>query len=259
MAEHQEHGLEDTGTPLKLYYMKLTEAQSDARMGKLREGAIRPMEEAKARRWLTAGIAVQVSQREYDEQQNRLVERSTAQQKAFQAMNDGHAMWDVSTYRDVLTAPESGLRQAHARGIPLVNVHMLRDDNGDTLPPDADIEDILEARDNLHPDLVAPLARHDRSSVMGGGSVYGDAQTPLSPQHRAMMERVAEQEKYAQQPAGMSYAAGDEGSQSRQRGGGERGARAGRRAGRVSPAGKGLAAQQGNQEPQPAGGEQVGN
>jgi hypothetical protein len=103
-----------------------------------------------------------------------MVQRSTAQQAAFQALNDGHALWDVSTYRDVLTAPESGLRQAYDAGIPLVNVHILRDENGDTLPPNADIEDILDARELMHPDLTAPLAAHDRSSVMGGGSPFAE-------------------------------------------------------------------------------------
>lgn len=197
---------------LKVYYMKMLTANSDARLGKLSEGQVVPMDEAKATRYLTANVAVQVSEGEFNDQQDRKAKKATAQQRAFQAANDGHALWDVATYRDVLTAPESGLRQARAAGIPLVNVHMLRDEDGDTLPPDADIEDILDARQLLHPDLVAPLAAHDRSSVMGGGSPYvsnltpgGASPMPLSPQHRAMMERVADQERMAQRPAAFSY------------------------------------------------------
>jgi hypothetical protein len=247
--------------------MKLTEPQVDARLGKMQAGRIRPMDEAKARRWLNANIAVQVPKAEYDEQQDRLMQRSTAQQAAFQALNDGHALWDVSTYRDVLTAPESGLRQAYDAGIPLVNVHILRDENGDTLPPNADIEDILDARELMHPDLTAPLAAHDRSSVMGGGSMYQNnygGPTPLSPRHRAMMDRVREQELYAQRPAAESYVAPDEGAEMRQQGPGprprgERGSRAVRRAGRVAPEAQQRATEAGVRPPQPASGEQLGN
>lgn len=197
---------------LPVYYMKMTTANADARLGKLSEGQIVAMDQAKAARYLTAGVAVQVSEGEYHDQQDRRNEKATAAQNAFRAANDGHALWDVATYRDVLTAPEGGLRLAHERGIPLVNVHMLRDEDGDPLPPDADIDDILDARQLLHPDLVAPFAAHERSSVMGGGSPYvsnvnpgGASPMPLSPQHRAMMERVAAQEVMAQKPAGFSY------------------------------------------------------
>jgi hypothetical protein len=154
---------------------------------------------------------VQASEGAYKDQQGRKKEKAQGRAAAFQALNDGHAAWDVSTYRDVLTAPEGGLRLAHERGIPLVNVHMLRDEDGDPLPPDADIEDILDARQLLHADLQAPFAAHDRSSVMGGGSPYASSMAssgvpmPLSPQHRAMMEKVAEQEQMAQRPASFSY------------------------------------------------------
>lgn len=195
-----------TPPALPVYYMKMTSDNSDARLGKLRAGQVVPMDEGKATRYLTAGVAEQVSEGEYRDQQDRKATKATASQNAFRALNDGHALWDVSTYRDVLTAPEGGLRQAHQRGIPLVNVHMLRDEDGDPLPPDADIDDILDARKLLHPDLVSPLTAHDRSSVMGGGSPYmsnmrpGEGPMPLSPQHRAMMGRVAEQEVMAQRP-----------------------------------------------------------
>ncbi len=249
--------------PLEVYYMKMTEANCDARLGKLQPGDIRPMDEDKARRYLIARVAVQVTEGEYKEQQDRKLTRASAQQEAFRAINDGHALWDVSTYRDVLTAPESGLRQAFDAGIPLVNVHMLRTEDGDTLPPDADIEDILDAAALLHPDLRAPLAAHDRSSVMGGGSPYATP-APLSPRHQAMMERIAEQEQYAQRPAEFSYTADDEGAESRRQGKSprqrnERTSRAVRRAGRVSPAGKAEAAKHDLKEPEAAKGDQVGN
>jgi hypothetical protein len=196
-----------TSAPLEVYYMKMTEPQVDARLGKLTPGKVVPVDRAKATRWLTVGIAEQASKGDYEEQQDRRVRKMTARQNAFNSLNDGHALWDVSTYRDVLTAPESGLRMAYERGISLVNVHMLRDEDGDPLPPDADIEEILEARQYLHPDLVAPLAAHDRSSVMGGGSPYSQNVTggpmPLSPQHREMAERLAEADRFAQIPSAL--------------------------------------------------------
>lgn len=194
---------------LPVYYMKMLAANNDARLGKMAPGKIFPMDQAKATRYLTTRMAVQASEAEYEEQQGRKQEKATAAQNAYRAINEGGAVWDVSTYRDVLTAPESGLRIAHERGIPLINVHMLRDEDGDVLAPDADIDDILDARALLHPDLVAPFAQHDRSSVMGGGSPYTNNMNPgpmpLSPQHRATMERIAEQEVMAQSAANYSY------------------------------------------------------
>lgn len=197
---------------LPVFYMKLTTDNVDARLGKMKAGQVVRMPEAQAARYLAAGVAEQTTQKDFDAQQDKKSDRMNAQQAAFQTANRGGDVWDVATYRDVLTAPEKGLRIAWERGISLINVHMLRDENGDPIAPDADIEEILDARDNLHPDLMAPLAAHDRSSVMGGGSPYvsnvtpgGASPQPLSPQHRAMMERVAHHEQMAQQPADYSY------------------------------------------------------
>lgn len=206
---------------LPVYYMRMTQANADARLGKLSEGQIVPLDQAKATRYLMAGVAEQASEGDFRAQEDRKSQKATRTQEAFRNLNDGHAMWDVSTYRDVLTAPESGLRMAHQRGIPLVNVHVLRDEDGDVLPPDADIEDILDARELLHTDLQAPFAAHDRSSVMGGGSPFTSnvggygTPAPLNPAHREMMERVAAQEVMAQKPADYSYTAKDSGAQSR--------------------------------------------
>ena len=204
---------------LAVYYMKMLGAQAEAKLGKMSEDDIKPMDAAKAQRYLTANVAVQVSEAEYRGQQDRKAQKATATQNAFQALNDGHAVWDVSTYRDVLTAPESGLRIAFERGIPLVNVHMLRDEDGDVLPPDAEIDDILDARELLHPDLRSPFSAHDRSSVMGGGSPYlsNASPMPLSPQHRAAQERIAQNELLAQRPAEFSYDRRDPGALQRSR------------------------------------------
>lgn len=168
---HESTSLEQKKLP-EQYFMKMKEAQADARLGKLKAGQVVSMDEDTAARFLGVGLAEQVSSSEYKQQQERREQKLSARRNAFAALNEGHAVWDVSTYRDVLTAPEKGLRLAHERGIPLVNVHMLRDDEGDPLAPDADIEDILEARSNMHPDLLFPFTGHDRSSVMGGGPMY---------------------------------------------------------------------------------------
>ena len=229
---------------LEVYYMKMTQDNVDARLGKLKAGQVVPMDAAKATRYLTVGVAEQTSEADFKKQQDRKAEKATAAQEAYRSLNDGGAVWDVATYRDVLTAPEQGLRLAHERGIPLVNVHMLRDEDGDPIAPDADIEDILDARRNLHPDLVAPLAAHDRSSVMGGGSPYVSnmdpsglaSPMPLSPQHRAMMQRVAEQEKMAQRPAAFSYDRNDpEAKRTEANKNSERASRASRRAAAKTP------------------------
>lgn len=230
--------------PLEVYYMKMLAPNVDARLGKLKEGQIVPMDAAKASRYLTTHLAEQTKKAEYDAQQERREQKSNATREAYRALNEGGAVWDVATYRDVLTAPEKGLRLAWERGIPLVNVHLLRDEDGDPIAPDADIEDILDARDLLHPDLVAPLAAHDRSSVMGGGSPYrtnvsGDigSPAPLNPQHRAMLQRVADQEVMAQQPADYSFDR-DNPEAKRERGRQANSERAGRAARRAAPAPK---------------------
>lgn len=201
MAESRQSAPE-----LSVYYMKLIEPNYDARLGgKQKVGQVVPMSGAQATRYLTAKVAEQASEGEYDEQQGRKKDKATAAQNAFRAINEGGAVWDVSTYRDVLTAPEGGLRLARERNIPLVNVHMLRDEDGDPLPPDAEIDEILDARALLHADLQSPFSAHERSSVMGGGSPYVNTVNPggplpLSPSHRATVERIAEHEAMAQRP-----------------------------------------------------------
>jgi hypothetical protein len=266
MSATAESGtLEVKAPPLEIYYMKMIEPNVDARLGKLEVGRIVPLPHDKALRWLTAGVCTQATRGEYEQQQELRETRASAAQNAFKAANDAHAMWDVSTYRDVLTASEEGLRMAFEAGIPLVNLHILRDEHGHPLHPHSDIEDILDARDLMHPDLVAPFAAHDRSSVMGGGSPY-DQPMPLSPRHREAMQRVIEQEKMAQRPAGSSFVADDRGARARQQNapGSERATRAdrrsrGRTAGRASQAGLDEAEKQGLAKPEPASGAQVGN
>jgi hypothetical protein len=203
MAEHKnkEPQLGDTA-PLEMYYMKLNQDQVEARLGKMRRGQVVVVDRDQATRMAMTGIADQVSSSDFDDMRERRAEKLSRRQDAFRSLNEGAGMWDVATYRDVLTAPEDGLRAAWERGIPLVNIHQLRDEDGDPLSPDADIEEIIEARQWLHSDLVAPLAAHDRSSVMGGGSPYGrnvaSGPMPLNPGHRAMAEAVQRHDSMAQ-------------------------------------------------------------
>lgn len=188
--------------PLDLFYMKLNQDQVEARLGKLRRGQVVMVDRDMATRMAVAGIADQVSSGDFEDMQERRQQKLSARQSALRNLNDQAAMWDVSTYRDVLTAPEKGLRMAFERGMPLVNVHQLVDEDGDALPADADIEEIIEARRWMHPDLVAPLAAHDRSSVMGGGSPYvqniSSGPMPLNPTHRAMAEQIQRHDAMAQ-------------------------------------------------------------
>lgn len=203
MAENQAGGqVLESPPPLPIYYMKLNQDQVDARLGKLRRGQIVALTQAQASRWAMAGIADQVSADEYDDTRERRARKVSARQDVYRSLNEQAGMWDVSTYRDVLTASEQGLQAAYEAGLPLVNVTMLRDEDGDPLPPDASLEEIFEARQNMHADLVAPLAAHDRSSVMGGGSPYEQnvrtGPMPLNPMHRAMAENIARHDSMAQ-------------------------------------------------------------
>ena len=275
MAQIQTPPREMENAPT-IYYMRMTEHQVDANLGKLAPGKIVPMQEAKAKRWYTLGLCEPSSQEEYFAQRGRRQERINTRQEAFQRLGQPSGdHWDVSMFRDVLTAPESGLRACWDLGIPLVNFSMLRDENGEPLPLDASIDEIIAARDNLHPDLQSPLTAHHRSSVMGGGSPYS-MPMPLNPEARQMEERIREQERYANRPveyleqnakgtANFSYDRGDPGaadaySQEVHRTARNSARRQGRPvAGRVNDEAFERAREGGLPQPQQASGEQVGN
>lgn len=227
MADTQEQ-LGDAQLPV--FYMKMTTNNVHPRLGKLVPGQVVSLDKDTATRYLTAGVAEQVSSGDYEDARSKRRDKVTAQQQRFRSLNDQYAMWDISTYRDVLSASDAGLRQAYERGIALVNVHLLQDEDGDPLPPDADIEEILEARQSLHSELVAPLTAHDRSSVMGGGSPYTSnvalGPMPLNPGYRDMAERIHRGEQYAQQRAALQDQPDNGGRQPR----GGRASRAERRA-----------------------------
>ena len=187
---------------IDVYYMKMTVDQVNARLGKLPRGRVVALPLEQARAFLMAGVAEQVSSAEYEQQTQQKRDAISGRQQAFLRLNQGADLWDVSTHRDVLTASEEGLRRAYDAGMPLANLQYLRDANGDPLDQDADIEDIIEARNTLHPNEVFPQEAHDRSSVMGGGShfqIQGGPQ-PLTPKYRAFAQRLGEVEQFGQQP-----------------------------------------------------------
>src|SRR5215467_7534101 len=95
----------DLAEPEPTYYMRLLEPHVDARLGKMVTGQVVAVNADYATGMLRTGIAEQVSSAEMDEQRERRQKRASAREQRFAALNDQYAMWDVSTYRDVLTAP----------------------------------------------------------------------------------------------------------------------------------------------------------
>lgn len=183
-------------------YIQMVRAQSDAQYGKLEAGRIMRVDNDRANRWITAGIAEKSDEGAYTKFREARAETISNREGAFSALNrdDRAALWDVSTHRDALSAPEAGLRAAVEAGIPLVNLGALRTPEGLPLDPEASIEEILEARNNLHPDAVGVLTAHERASTSGGGSHY-DMPMPLNPALREQERAIREQERNAQSDA----------------------------------------------------------
>lgn len=152
-------------------YIEMTEPQGSAEYGKMRPGRIYRVSGEYAGRLLGMGLATESSEGAYRDQTevlDRKIEERQTRAGDFAALNqDAAAAWDVSTGRDVTTAPEEGIRAAFAAG-RLVNTDRLTDEDGDPLPADAELEQILAARVRLQAN-EAPFTDHERSSVMGGG------------------------------------------------------------------------------------------
>lgn len=243
---------------IDLYYMRMTDDQANARLGKLKRGQVVALGLDQARAFLSAGVAEQVSSAEYEQQQERRRQSVSARQEAFFRLNAGDALWDVSTHRDVLTASDMGLRAAYDAGMPLANLQYLKDADGNELTQDSDIEEILEARaTQLHPYEQFPQEAHDKSSVMGGGSHFGvqGGPQPLTPKYREFAQRLAAAEPFSHQQHAV---AADEELGRKPPPTGERGGRAARRSraihGSQPPA-------EGTEQPPPPppSGEQIGN
>lgn len=160
-------------------YVEVVEPSVHARFGKLYKGRHLLVDAATAERWKNVGLAKDSTEAKHkkfqDDRQKALDERYDA---GVQATQDS-ALWDVATHRDVLTAPEEGLKRALEAGVPLVNVDRLTtvDDEGRVVPlkKGATLSEMLDAR--LHMGDEDPLHGHERSSVQGGGShFYADRQ-----------------------------------------------------------------------------------
>lgn len=155
----------------EVVYLKFNQPIADADHGKIRKGAVLAMPADRATRMKTIGVAEDASESEYksyrDERSQNVAGRNDKQAE-FDALNAQKAAdWDTSTARDVTMAPESGLRRAHEQG-RLVNTNLLKDEDGNVLPQDASLEQILDARNRLA-FQESPLTAHERSSVQGGG------------------------------------------------------------------------------------------
>jgi hypothetical protein len=153
-------------------YIKMTQPQANVHFGKMQKDRVYAMPPEQAGRFMAAGIAVESDQAAFDRQRNEQAEAITERHSRageFAALNQEAAgAWDTSTTRDVTMAPEEGIRQAFAAG-RLVNTDRLKDETGAPLPPDAGLEQILEARKRLGFG-EAPFTEHERSSAMGGGA-----------------------------------------------------------------------------------------
>lgn len=182
---------------VELVYVKMTHAHADARYGKLAPGRVLQLPRDVADRWASVGLVADATEAAYTKQREQKQGKVDSREEAFARLNNrGAELWDVSTHRDALTAPREGLERARAAGIPLVNTDMLRDEDGVPLDPDASVDEIMEARANLHPDAQSPLTAHSQASTSGGGSHY-DMPMPLNPQARAMEESIRSQERNA--------------------------------------------------------------
>ncbi len=242
--------------PAEVFYRKMLQPHSDSRYGKLPVGKVVALDADRAGRWDAIGLTEEASKSAYEKQAGAKQARVDDREVAFQRLNDNQAAyWDVATHRDALTAPEAGLRRAQEAGVSLVNVDALRDEDGKPLQPDADIEDIIAARQNLHPDLTGVLTAHERSSIQGGGSHY-DMPMPLNPAAREQEMRIREQERNAQsREAGFNV-----GRDERQVAARERRAADRVQAGKVSAAAREEARKAGvEKEAKPASGSQHGN
>jgi hypothetical protein len=177
----------------------MTQPHVEVGFGKLRPGQVLRVDPDRADRWMVAGIAEASSEGAYNKFREARAQGIEDRQGAFSALNrdDKAALWDVSTHRDVLTAPEDGLRRAMEAGVPLVNMGSLRTEDGLPLAADASIEQILEARAALHPGVMSPLTEHEMASTSGGGSHY-DMPLPLNPAARDTERTIRENERNRQ-------------------------------------------------------------
>lgn len=154
-------------------YVKILEPTVSTRFGKLAAGRIVPVEDDMAEGWKGLGISEMSSEAAYTKARDERQEKAGGGERGA-ALRDlsaqKSALWDVSTHRDAMTSPEEGLKAAVEAGVPLVNLGMLKDDDGHPLQSDASVKDIMDARSLLQE--RDPLRDHAQASTSGGGSHY---------------------------------------------------------------------------------------
>jgi hypothetical protein len=174
-------------------FVKMKEATYNLRFGKVQPGRVLPVSRAEADAYAALGIAEEISESEYEkgrEEHYANLNPHLTDQESYNRLNDPKAkLWDVSTHRDASMAPEAGLRAAQDAGISLVNTQVLMDKVGRPLPPDATVDQIMEARSAMTSD--DKLHSHERSSTMGGGSHYTNDNPTVEPVEDPILASVA--------------------------------------------------------------------
>lgn len=174
-------------------YVKMKQATYHIRFGKVQPGRVLPVTPAEAEAWVGLGLAETISKGEYEkgrEEHYSNLNPHLTDQESYNRLNDPKAqLWDVSTHRDASMAPEAGLRAAQEAGISLVNTQVLKDKDGRPLPPDANVDEIMEARSRMTSD--DKLHSHERSSTMGGGSHYTNDNPTVEPVEDPILASVA--------------------------------------------------------------------
>ena len=174
-------------------YVKMKQPTYHIRFGKVQPGRCLPVTPAEAEAWAGLGLAETISESEYEkgrEEHYSNLNPHLTDQESYNRLNDPKAqLWDVSTHRDASMAPEKGLRAAQEAGISLVNTQILHDKDGRPLPPDATVDQIMEARAAMTSD--DKLHSHERSSTMGGGSHYTNDNPTVEPEKDPVLESIA--------------------------------------------------------------------
>jgi hypothetical protein len=174
-------------------YIRVKQATYHIRFGKVAAGRCLPLPADEAEAWIDLGLAENISESQYEkgrEEHYSNLNPHLTDQEAYNKLNDPKAkLWDVSTHRDASMASEEGLRAAQAAGLSLVNTQILKDKDGKPLPPDATVDEIMEARSSMTSD--DKLHSHERSSTMGGGSHYTNPNPVVEPVPDPVLESIA--------------------------------------------------------------------
>jgi len=130
-------------------YVEFTSPTGDVDYGKIAAGRVLPMSPERAAKLEELGIAKKSSKSAFEKQRKERQDavEPSGRKADFEKLATA-ADWDVTSTRDALNAPEEGLKRAFAQG-RVVNTDLLKDKDGNVLPADASLEQILEARRNV--------------------------------------------------------------------------------------------------------------